>query len=87
MAPEDDGKHKKLRDPLQKNKAPTFFSLYEAEKRENEKSATIKADRSILHRIIAAYDAGRKVGLPQIRSHQFPSLPLYQACFMRFNSA
>ena len=77
MAPEDDGKHKKLRDPFRpKNKAPTFFSLYEAEKKENEKSAAIKADRSILHRVIAANVAGRKLGLPQIHSHELTTVPL-----------
>jgi len=33
MAPKEDRSHKKLRDPLPKNKAPTFSSLYEAEKK------------------------------------------------------
>ena len=69
-APKEDGNHKKLRDPLPKNKAPTFSSLYEAEKKESEKSAAIKADRSILQGIITAYDAGRRVDLPRILSHE-----------------
>ena len=76
IAPEKDRKRKKLRDPLPKNKGPTFSSLYEAEKKENEKSAAIKADRSILQRIIAVYDAGRKVDLPQILSYELTTVPL-----------
>lgn len=76
MAPKEDGNHKKLRDPLPKNKAPTFSSLYEAEKKESEKSAVIKANRSIPQRIITAYDAGRRVDLPQIVSHELKEVPL-----------
>jgi len=43
MAPKEDGNRKKLRDPLPIKKTPTFSSLYEAEKKESEKSAAIKA--------------------------------------------
>ena len=76
MAPKEDENPKKLRDPLPKNKAPTFSSLYEAEKKESEKSAVIKANRSILQRITTAYDAGRRVDLPQILSHELMVVPL-----------
>ncbi|KAL9960047.1 hypothetical protein ACROYT_G033445 [Oculina patagonica] len=76
MTPEADGHHKKLRDPLPKNKAPTFSSLYEVQKKESEKSAAIKADRNILQRIITAYDAGRSVDLPRILSHDLMAVPL-----------
>ena len=72
----EDENRKKLRDPLPKNKALTFVSLYEAEKKEREKSAAIKADRTILQRIITAYDAGRRVDLPRILSHELVSVPL-----------
>ena len=54
----------------------SHFSLYEAEKKEREKSAAIKADRTILQRIITAYDAGRRVDLPRILSHELVSVPL-----------
>ncbi|CAH3188967.1 unnamed protein product [Porites lobata] len=74
--PKEDENRKKLRDPLPKNKALTFVSLYEAEKKEREKSAAIKADRTILQRIITAYDAGRRVDLPRILSHELVSVPL-----------
>ncbi|KAL9966179.1 hypothetical protein ACROYT_G024217 [Oculina patagonica] len=76
MTPEADRHHKKLRDPLPKNKAPTFSSLYEVQKKESEKSAAIKADRNILQRIITAYDAGRSVDLPRILSHDIMAVPL-----------
>ncbi|CAH3018507.1 unnamed protein product [Porites evermanni] len=76
MVPKEDENRKKLRDPLPKNKALTFVSLYEAEKKEREKSAAIKADRTILQRIITAYDAGRRVDLPRILSHELVSVPL-----------
>lgn len=76
MEPIEDENPKKLRDPLPKNKAPTFSTLYEAKKKENEKSAVVKADRSILQRIITAYDAGRRVDLPNILSHELMAVPL-----------
>lgn len=60
---------------MPKNKAPTFSSLYEAEKKENETSAAIKADRSILQRIIAVHDAGRKMDLLQILRHELTTVP------------
>ena len=50
--------------------------LYEAKKKESEKSAAIKADRSILQRIITAYDAGRRVDLPRILSQELMAVPL-----------
>ena len=68
MAPKEDGHYRKLRDSLLKNNAPTFSSLYAAEKKESKKSAIIKANKSILQRIIKAYDAGRRVYLPRILS-------------------
>ena len=67
MIRKEDENRKKLRDPLPKSKALTFVSLYEAYKKEREKSVAIKADRTILQRIITAYDAGRRVDLPQLR--------------------
>ena len=48
MAPRRDGHHRKLLDPLPKNKAPTFSTLYEVKKNDTEKIAAIKADRNTL---------------------------------------
>jgi len=78
MIPKEDENHKKLRDPLPKSKALTFVSLYEAEKKERETSAAIKADRTILQCIITAYDAGRRVDLPQLR------VSLCSPCYRRY---
>ena len=76
MAPREDGHQKKLRDPLPKNKAKTFSTLYEVKKNDTEKCAAIKADRDTLQRIITAYHAGRRVDLPQILSHELMAVPL-----------
>ena len=57
VTPSEDGHQKKLRDPLPKNKAPTFSTLYEVKKNDTEKCTAIKADRNTLQRIITAYDA------------------------------
>ena len=78
MIPNEDENCKKLRDPLPKSKAVTFVSLYEAEKKEREKSAAIETDRMILQRIITAYDAGRRVDLLQLR------VSLCFACYRRY---
>ena len=72
----EDKPKKKLRDTLPRNKAATFSSLYEAKGRQNEKSTVVKADRDVLQRIVTAYDAGRKVDLPNILSHELMAVPL-----------
>ena len=68
-------KELKLHDPLQKNKAPTFSTLYEVEK-VKDKEHIIKADRSILQRLIAAYEAGRPVNLAGILQHELLPVPI-----------
>ena len=52
-----------------------YPSLYAAEKKESEKSATIKTNRSILQPIITTYDAGRRVDLPWILSRELMVVP------------
>ena len=42
MMPKEDGNHKKLRDPLPKNKAPTFSSLCEVKKKEKNKLVMVE---------------------------------------------
>jgi hypothetical protein len=53
---------KNLRDPLPKNKVPTFATLREVETKVRcDKSATVvRAEKNVLQRIITAFDAGRK---------------------------
>ena len=67
----DEG-HIKLHDALKKTKPLTFSSLYEVakENKVKDKAVTIKADRSILQRIITAYGAGRTVDLHSILRHE-----------------
>ena len=77
VAPREDGHHKKPLDTLPKNKAPTFSTLYEVKKNDTEKCAAIKADsQNTLQRIITAHDAGRRIDLPQILSHELTAFPL-----------
>ena len=76
IASNGDEPHKKLRDTLHKNKPLTFSSLRVAAEKGNEKSANIKIDRSILQRIITAYDSGRRVDLRQILRHELVQVPL-----------
>ena len=66
----------KFRDPLQKNKAATFSTLYEVQKEVKGKQTIMKADRSILQRLITAYEAGRKVDLEKILEHELMPVPV-----------
>jgi len=66
------------RDPLPKNKPLTFCSLYEVDTKGKKGSTekVLKADRSILQRLIIAYEAGRKVDLNQILQHELLPVPI-----------
>lgn len=74
----EENKKKKLRDPLPKNKAPTFATLREVEtKVRSDKSATVvKAEKNVMQRIITAFDAGRKIDLLEILSHELTNVPV-----------
>ena len=65
-------------DPIKKQNAPTFESLYQIPKKsdEKEKKTVVKADRNILVRLITAYQSGRQVDLPTILSHELFPVPL-----------
>ena len=76
MQPKNGDQHKKLRDPLPKNKPPTFATLHRAGKKGVEKLVTkAKAERNVLQRIITAYDAGREVDLGKILRHELMNVP------------
>ena len=68
----------KFRDPLQKNNAKTFAALYGAEKKQpcSKKEKVLKADRSVLQRLVTAYEAGRKVNLNEILCHELLPVPI-----------
>ncbi|KAL2088639.1 hypothetical protein ACEWY4_015538 [Coilia grayii] len=76
MQPKNDDQHKKLRDPLPKNKPHTFATLHRTSKKGPERLVTkAKAERNILQCIITAYDAGREVNLVQILKHELMDVP------------
>ena len=65
-------------DPIKRQNAPTFESLYEIPKKshDKEKKTVVKADRNILVRLITAYQSGCQVDLPKILSHELFPVPL-----------
>ncbi len=65
-------------DSLSKNKPLTFASLYEVTKGEAsaEKKKILTADRNVLHRLITAYEAGRKVNMQDILKHELMPVPV-----------
>jgi hypothetical protein len=66
-----------FRDTLSKNKYLTF-SLFEVQQSDphSKKTITVKADRNILQRLIAAYEAGRPVDFNNILIHGQFVVPL-----------
>lgn len=67
---------KSIKEPIQKNKPPTFSSLYVVDIPINGKQTTMKVDRNILQRLITAYRAGRPVNLDIILKHELMPIPL-----------
>ena len=67
-----------FRDSLKRNKYLTFSSLFEVQQSDTTtgRRKTIKADRNILQRVIAAYEAGRVVNLDRILTHKLFVVPL-----------
>jgi len=68
-----------FRDPVQKNKALTFSSLFEVGHTQSAlgKEIAINADRKVLQTLISAYEAGRDVNLSEVMTHEL--LPMPQA--------
>ncbi|CAB4002170.1 5 -3 exoribonuclease 1 [Paramuricea clavata] len=65
-------------DTMHKNNAITFDSLYQVAEggKKKEKNTMLRADRSVLQRLIVAYGAGREVDLHNVLSHQLMSVPI-----------
>ena len=68
-----------LREPVKKNNPLTFASLYKVEKStksvtENQK--VLKADRTILHRLLIEYKAGIHVNMDAILKHELLPVPI-----------
>ena len=63
---------------MHKNKSLTVVSLYDTERKhsKSEKVRILKADRSILQRLISAYEDGRIVNLDGIICNELLSIPI-----------
>ena len=67
----------KFRDRLQKSNPLTFKSLYEVSNKDTKgKVTTLKADRTILQRLVTAFQAGRKVDLQHVLQHELMNIPI-----------
>ena len=68
----------KFRDPIRKNNPLTFSSLYEVKKSgsASDKHKVMNADRSLLYRLVKAYEAGRKVDMQAILQHELLPVPV-----------
>ena len=67
----------KFRDRLQKSNPLTFKSLYEvSNKNTTGRVTTLKADRTILQRLVTAFQAGRKVDLQHVLQHELMNIPI-----------
>lgn len=65
-------------DTLRRNKTLTFSSLYEAHVKSlaNGKDKVFKADRSVLQRLVIAYQSGRSISLDEILHHELLPVPI-----------
>ena len=67
----------KFRDRLQKSNPLTFKSLYDVSNRDAKgKVTTLKADRTILQRLVTAFQTGRKVDLHHVLQHELMNIPI-----------
>ena len=67
----------KFRDRLHKSNPLTFKSLYYVSNRDaNGKVTTLKADITILQRLVTAFQAGRKVDLHHVLHHELMNIPI-----------
>ena len=67
----------KFKDRLQKSSPLTFKSLYEVSNRDAKgKVTSLKADRTILQRLVTAFQAGRKVDLHHVLQHELMNIPI-----------
>ena len=67
-----------FRDPIKKNSPLTFGNLYEVKTTTatSEKGKILNADRSILCRLVSAYQAGREVNLSDVLKHELMPVPV-----------
>jgi hypothetical protein len=73
-----DGPAVSFHSAVRRNNAPTFDTLYEVVKdsKDKDKTTVLKADRSILQRLVIAYEAGRQVDLQSVLKHELVYVPV-----------
>ena len=71
----DGEEHRNFPETLKRNSPVTLTKLFEIKKTDTKK-VTMKADLSVLQRLIIAYAAGRTVNLEEILKHEFLPVPL-----------
>ena len=64
-------------EPVRKNNAPTFATLYQVVKHTKDivQKTVMKADRNVLRRLITSYEAGRSVDLSSVLKHELLPVP------------
>ena len=67
-----------IQEPIKRNNALTFESLYDIVKdsKEKDKRVVMKADRNMLLHLITAYESGRQVDLANILKHELLPVPV-----------
>ena len=65
-------------EPVRKNNAPTFATLYQVVKhtKDRDQKTVMKADSNVLRRLITSYEAGRSVDLSSVLKHELLPVPV-----------
>ena len=68
-------------EPVRKNNAPTFATLYQVVKhtKDRDQKTVMKADRNVLRRLITSCETGRSVDLSSVLKHELLPVPVFLA--------
>ena len=63
---------------MHRNNPPTFATLYEVKQhgKPQDKQKVMKTDRSVLHRLVVTYQAGRQVDINHLLEHDLIPVPV-----------
>ena len=78
MAEQCDKSDVSIYEPVSKNNAPTFATLYQVVKhtKDRDQKTVMNEDRNVLRRQITSYEAGRSVDLSSVLKHELLPVPL-----------
>ena len=78
MAEQCDKPDVSIYEPVRKNNAPTYATLYQVVKRtkDRDQKTVMKAHRNVLRRLITSYEAGRSVDLSSVLKHELLPVPV-----------